>query len=285
MDNNSTDATPEILAALAANYPTVIAAKCSRPGASAARNHGLHLARGEWIQFLDVDDKLFPNKLEKQLSAINPATQWIIGGYRNQFTDGKTTDNLPHSSPWKGLVFQYRIGCTHANLFRRIALQQVGGWNETIPDNEDPELHFKLLQAKLPYLIVSEVLCTYHHHGSHQLSKQDPAGGNARRLALLERVNEHLRVNEPGFWQENAAFFQGALLRALRVYASHDLGAAAGAYNRIFEQGWGEPPELIAPWMLQTYRTLGFQRTEQLRLTLRNWLPGGLKHRLKKYGE
>jgi glycosyltransferase involved in cell wall biosynthesis len=36
-------------------------------GGNAARNRLLHLARGEWIQYLDADDYLLPEKLEKQI--------------------------------------------------------------------------------------------------------------------------------------------------------------------------------------------------------------------------
>ena len=36
-------------------------------GASSARNHGLKLAQGDFIQFLDADDLLSPNKIEKQI--------------------------------------------------------------------------------------------------------------------------------------------------------------------------------------------------------------------------
>ncbi|MEM6770054.1 MAG: hypothetical protein AAF597_05670, partial [Bacteroidota bacterium] len=194
---------------------------------------------------------------------------------------GSYQDNLPHPDPWQGLVFRYRIGCTHANLYRKAALLEVGGWNEDLPDNEDPELHFRLLRAGLLYHIVPTVLCVYHHHDEGQLSGRDPIGGNRRRLELLEQITAYLKDRRPAYWATHQAFFIGALLRALRVYASHDLGAAAGAYARLFKQGFAERPALIAPLILKAYGLLGFRRTEQLRLALGRFVPRSWKDHLK----
>lgn len=281
VDNNSTDATPVIIAELAAQHPTVVAAECKRQGAPAARNHGLNVAKGEWVQFLDADDELLPDKLKKQLAAADKDTQWIIGGYRNLFANGGTLDNLPHPDPWKGLVFQYRIGYTVANLFRRDLLLPLGGWDESLRSNQDPELHFMLLRAGATFLLVPEILCHYHHHGADQITRTDPIGRYRRKVQMLERVNTFLASQQPLYWAKHHPFFTGALLRAIRMYATYDLGAAAGAYDRMKKQGFMGRPELIAPWILLAYRFLGFRRTEQLRLRLRRLFPAHLKKWLK----
>ena len=63
VDNGSEDGTPEVLKRLAKRYPLIKNFTQPRQGANAARNLGLHLAGGEWIQFLDADDLLEPDKL------------------------------------------------------------------------------------------------------------------------------------------------------------------------------------------------------------------------------
>lgn len=52
-------------------------------GPSAARNHGMNLAQGEWLCFLDADDTLLPEALSTLLSAVTPDTDIVVGCYQD----------------------------------------------------------------------------------------------------------------------------------------------------------------------------------------------------------
>lgn len=69
INDGSTDTTPEILAALAAADTRVrVAGGMERLGFSGALNHGLELARGEFIARMDADDIALPDRLQVQFN-------------------------------------------------------------------------------------------------------------------------------------------------------------------------------------------------------------------------
>jgi glycosyltransferase involved in cell wall biosynthesis len=68
VDDGSTDNTPEILASL--DDPRIEVIRTPHQGSCATRNEGLVRARGEFVAFLDADDRFLPDKLERQVSMM-----------------------------------------------------------------------------------------------------------------------------------------------------------------------------------------------------------------------
>jgi glycosyltransferase involved in cell wall biosynthesis len=67
VDDGSTDRTASVVGELAENYSVVEHLLQQNSGPSVARNNGVEHSRTEWVAFLDSDDEMLPDCLEKQL--------------------------------------------------------------------------------------------------------------------------------------------------------------------------------------------------------------------------
>lgn len=71
VNDGSTDATPAIIASYCAKHGNIVHIDQENAGVSAARNHGLECARGEYVLFLDSDDLITPDTLELFYNRLN----------------------------------------------------------------------------------------------------------------------------------------------------------------------------------------------------------------------
>ena len=68
VDDGSRDGTAEVARRFASKEVVVVSKE--NQGAAATRNHAFQLSQGEYIQWLDADDLLAPDKIERQLAAL-----------------------------------------------------------------------------------------------------------------------------------------------------------------------------------------------------------------------
>jgi len=106
IDDGSKDDTPAIVSGFAKRDPRVRSIRQPNGGVSAARNHGLRLAQGEWIAFLDSDDVWQPWKLELQMALL--AARPDIGMTWTNM-DSMWSDRRPHQKNYlKQMYSTYR---------------------------------------------------------------------------------------------------------------------------------------------------------------------------------
>ncbi|CNI40418.1 glycosyltransferase [Yersinia bercovieri] len=103
VNDGSTDSSPEMLADTARNESRLVIINQANQGLSAARNAGIARATGQWIAFVDGDDWLAPNALQRWLTqAKEQSLDLLIGnGYRfATYPAVQTAAPLLHKQPW-----------------------------------------------------------------------------------------------------------------------------------------------------------------------------------------
>lgn len=92
VDDGSPDATAEVTA----RYPDVRCLRQSNRGLAGARNAGFRASSGQYVLFLDADDRLTPNAVEAHLCCFekHPETGFVVGDIDHISLDGSYTGSL-----------------------------------------------------------------------------------------------------------------------------------------------------------------------------------------------
>lgn len=272
VDNNSTDGTWAVLQNMKDKYPQLILGKEAKQNACAARNKGMEMSTGSWIQFLDSDDILLPKKIENQIAVLNGMpenTPFVVGTYiKKDVNKGEENEIKAYYKPWKGLIYN-RLGQTSANLFNRAAIEEIGGWNDDLKSSQEYDLMFRLLRNNdriarnfEPNTVV------YARDGS--ITRSDVLGNQHRYLHLISRVIDYLFASRKEIYNEiDPEFFQKAFVR-IRLSAINGYPDFEYFYDKIMPKEIELKDNPFTPkWFAAMSKIIGYKATEKIRNGLR----------------
>ena len=121
VDDGSSDRTAEVARRFASKEVAVVSTK--NQGAAAARNHALRLSQGDYIQWLDADDLLAPDKIERQFAVLREvdsrrillSSSWAYFNYRINGARFVPTSLWQDLSPVEWLLSKMGEQSPHAN--------------------------------------------------------------------------------------------------------------------------------------------------------------------------
>lgn len=231
IDNNSQDNTWQKLLKLKAEYPNLILEKELSPGAPAARNKGLALSKGEWIQFLDADDLLLPEKIEHQAGLIKPHISFIAGAYTKVSINGKRTPVIANSDDHIKELFISNLGITSSTLWQKSSLTRIGGWNEELKSSQEATLMFKLLKTNHGVIYNSKRLTIIRERETGQISTKVPHQNWENYVHLRLNILDWLKEERLSYFIENKEWYNSALFEHLRVLNQFDTSKASQMFE------------------------------------------------------
>lgn len=271
VNDGSTDDTWEALQALAQEYPQLVLVDKENGGAPSARNRGLQESTGTYVQFLDSDDHLHPEKLAHQLRCAESAggTDILVGGYQRVDEAGKEviTKRFPNlnPSPWPFLI-RTDMGITSSNLFSKQALDRVGGWDEGLKSSQEYDLMFRILQAGGKAISDDgEVHTVIVTRGEGSISSDSRGANWERYIDLRCRMRDHLREVAPE-WLAEA---DQQIFDAIRQLYPYDSERAKELLGSLLPTGYRPGVSgVTSPFYLKLYRLLGLSGAESVRSLL-----------------
>ena len=182
VDDGSRDRTLSVAQQFASGNVLVV----SQPnqGASAARNKGYELCQGDYIQWLDADDLLSPDKVAKQMAAAQQyqdkrtllSSAWGYFMYRPSRAEFLPTSLWCDLSPVEWLLGKMGQNLhmqTATWLVSRELTEAAGPWDTRLSLDDDGEYFCRVVLASNAIRFVADAKVFYREQGSDRLSSID----------------------------------------------------------------------------------------------------------------
>lgn len=209
VDDGSKDRTLDLASKVAARASGRIQVTSqSNAGASAARNHALRLAVGEFIQYLDADDLLSPRKIELQLESLKLEPRGMLATCRwGRFVGDPASARFVDDAVFRDFdpiawlllhAAQARMMHPAAWLTPRAVAERAGPWDETLSLNDDGEYFARVVLASAGITFTAAPdAATYYRSGiAGSLSRRRSPAACSSLHRAGQLLATHLRATE-----------------------------------------------------------------------------------------
>jgi glycosyltransferase involved in cell wall biosynthesis len=146
-------------------------------GGNPCRNRLLGLATGTWVQFLDADDFLLPEKVAKQM-ALGSEADVIYGPVLLRYENADLLNDKVSVPDSRADLFthwlNWQVCQTGAVLWRREAIFKIHGWNESFTCCQDNEICLRGIKAGLNFFYCPDLGAVYRIWTDDTVCRKNP---------------------------------------------------------------------------------------------------------------
>ncbi|GEM_PF-3158375 len=262
VDDGSADNTVEILKKYIPKIRILIQ---ENKGASAARNLGILEAKGEFIQFLDADDVILPNKIKHQVALLskNKNQEIYFIAASSYIYGSKKTIKTVAKDIWEGLLL-VKLGNTCSNLFSKKIINDIGLWDTKLKSSQEYDLMFRIVKRK-PLVLIDETPNTVIYQTPNSISsiKRDFNDHNFfRGYARINDVAEYMKKNE--VWNEyyQSLYFQ-KLFQLIKFLYNDYPEEAIKLFHSDIPKNFLPSKKLNSLAYICAYKILGFKKIQK----------------------
>lgn len=244
----------------------------SNRGGNPARNRLLELSMGEWLQYLDADDYLLPDKIEKQIEFLKDNSQVEVI-YSPHITEEKSAQgfsynvhtivNYPEPHDLWLLASRWHLPQTGGLLIRKDALNDIGGWQDGLKHCQDYDLYVRLLKAEKRFAYCDQAGAVYRWWCSGTVMRRSVLEIYHDRLDVQAAIATHLLSIGQLTQERKEAVYQAKFEYARRIYTWDKQWAIRVANEIRTHEPDFVPSRQVAPGLYQNlYKTIGFSGAE-----------------------
>jgi len=194
VEDGSTDGSDEMLKCYARLDPRIRLVSQENQGLTRSLNTGLSIARGEFIARMDSDDIAYPQRLEVQLELLRRSPELVcVGAEVELITEhgiclGPRHHPREHDAIRASLLTGDGGAMTHpVIMFRRTALEKIGGYDEHFDTAQDLDFYLRLSEiGKLENL--NETLLKWRQHPDSVNRKKSETWSLSKSLAIEKTI-------------------------------------------------------------------------------------------------
>jgi glycosyltransferase involved in cell wall biosynthesis len=214
-------------AAVVSRFPGAQLIRQENRGLAAARNRGLAALSTTYVVFLDADDRLAPDAVERGLACFGRAPEcgFVYGGHVYIDRDGSEIGERyepPGDDPHVKLLRGNFIAMHGAVMYRREKLLAVGGFDQTLRRCEDYDVYLRMTR-RFPIAGYADRVAAYRLHGRNM-----SANHTAMLRSALDVHRRYLPARQDG--RARAAWREGR--RGWRRCYAEEMAAARYRYRQ-----------------------------------------------------